>query len=120
MENWDQYNKEIKKAIKEDGTTAIIRKKKQGEYNVTTGKKTTTNTDYNVHIIFLSASNMNEQIAQNEMMVICANTTDGIFEEKLKSATAYLVYEGNEYEILNVKPVMPGGTVIFYKLTCSR
>ena len=118
MENWSKYNQEVTDALREDGTSAYIRKKTQAEYDITTGKKAVSkNNDYKVYVIFMNNTSFNEQIASDEILVICSHNNslplDGI------AKNLWLVYEDKEYSIVRSKAVRPGGVILFHKLTCK-
>jgi len=118
MEDWKQLNQEISKALREDGTQAYLRIKTLAPYDVTSGKKTSTYKDYGVNVIFRSTENINEQLARDEISILCSN--DGYCPLNKSAKNAFIVYEDKEYEILNSKPIMPGGVILFFKLTCRR
>jgi len=113
--DWKSYQKEIRQALIQDGTYGHIRKKVVGDYNITTGKKTTINLDYEVYILFRSSSNINEQINRDEISIICSFNKE---IDMLNVKNLFVVYDDIEYEIIKSEAVRPGGEILLYKLTC--
>lgn len=117
-EDWKAYNKEVKKALKSDGAKSIVRIKSIGDYDIATGKKQTTSTDHVVYIIFNKVNNINEQLNRDEMAVLCSPEDISFDMSNIKNM--YLVFKNIEFEIIDSRPVMPGGIALFYKLICRR
>ena len=118
MEDWNKHKFTVKKAFMDDGVKAYIKKVTSGEYDITTGKKSSTSTLETVYVIFKTVKDENEHlIPANTFYVMCSYTKN---TDPTDTENHFLVFNGKTYKILSARTVMPGGTILFYVLRCQR
>ena len=117
MEDWSKYNAEVTKALKDDGTLAEIVENIQSDYDVITGTRSYTEKSYDVYIMFINSTSLNDQIGSDEIMVISSYCEALPIDAKVKNL--YLKHQEQKYEIVKSKAVRPGGVIIFHKLVCK-
>jgi len=115
MDSWAAYREKIKRAFQDVGTDALIRRKTPGAYDVATGKRSSSQTDSSVYVLFSEDETTQDQLAINEIAVSCSVPSMDLSKPK----NLFLVHDSIEYTIKRSKPIRPGGITIMYKLVCE-
>jgi hypothetical protein len=115
--DWSKYQEQVVTALQKYGVEAKIIHKELGEYDIVEGKKTENEKESNsVFILFKSNEYEHEILADNELLIFCSKpSTISLIDTQNK----VLKYNDKEYVINKSKPVMPGGSVLMYKLFCQ-
>jgi hypothetical protein len=116
-ENWKKVRKEITQEIKEFGSKASLVKVSHGVYDVLLGKKVETKTSYTVYILF------GEYIQEDSLAVgrdeFLGRMTFNKNIEIEHNHNLRLEIGDEVYRVKMIKPVMPGGVILFFKVICE-
>jgi len=115
MRDWKAYQRKVLHAFKAEGKKASLVKMSSGAYNVTTGKKSKdielTDT---VYMLFKVTKDEHEKmipVEQIELMCSYSKKIDPTDTENVK-----LRFDYKYHDIVEARPVRPGGIVLFYKM----
>ena len=115
-ENWVKIQKEITKEFEDIGVLGYLGANTIGNYDITTGLNVITTIEHEVFIIIgdmIKTDNTNILFTDIEMKMTMPST---IKLTELKNLT--IKVSDILYTILEIKPIMPGGIILYYKLHC--
>ena len=115
MRDWKSYQRKVIHAFKAEGKRASLVRMASEEYDMTTGKKSKNiaETD-SVYILFKQSKEDHEKMIpadQSEVMCTFSKKIDPTDTENVK-----LRFDYKYHDIVEARPIRPGGEVIFYKL----
>jgi len=113
-EDWDKLSKSITKEFKEYGVKATIIHQTHGAYDVTTGKKTKVSTEYDTYVLFSNVTIQESSLIGSNEIILRISPPEN-FDIK-QNKNLMLETGGNMFTVKTIKPVMPGGTVLYYKV----
>ena len=113
-EDWDKLRVEITKEFKEYGADSFVIETTHGEYDISTGTNSSTETKHVAYCLISSKESADNDIIMSENLqarISAPPTLTLTSKQNLK-----LELNNQIYTIKKIKPVMPGGIVLYYRI----
>ncbi len=116
-EDWLKLRKEITAEFKDNGAEAYIISSSAGAYDITTGANVITETDYLVYALVGDLEKTdNDTVLYSDMEV--KFTVPKNFSPSEKKNLLFKI-NGLTFKVKSIRPVMPAGVILFYKIQCE-
>jgi len=116
--NWDAYGKKAYQGLKENGITAIVSyEEKDGDYNIATGKNSTTIHQYSTHAILKNFTTEFANIVDPEDVEISfhSGAIPDTIPDLMDKKNISIDTGGKTYSVIHLKVVRPAGITMLYK-----
>ena len=116
--DWEIYGKKAYQGLKDNGIVATISfEREDDDYNILTGKNTTTSHEYTTHAILKNYEADSAGIVNPEDVEITfhSGSTPDTIPDLLDEKDIKITVSDKIYTVINVKAVRPAGVTMIYK-----
>jgi len=116
--NWDAYGKKAYQGFKENGIAAVISyEEKDGDYDIATGKNSTTTYQYPTHAILKNFTAEFVNIVDPEDVEISfhSGAVPDTIPDLMDKENISIIAGGKIYSVIHLKVIRPAGITMLYK-----